>query len=97
MYMKLVSPNYAVRSLSLLPPEYVVRQEGNVFSLFASEKRERGKGVVPRPGTLPPPGQDRGTFPPMARAGVPPPPPDSARTVVRRGRYASCVHAGGLS
>ena len=46
----------------------------------------QAKGWVPSPL----PGQDRG-IPPS------PPPPAKARTVVRCGQYASCVHAGRLS
>ena len=58
---------------------------------------QEGEGVsqAPRPplvrtGVPPPPWQDRGTPPSPLQ-------PDRARTAVRRGRYAFCVRAGGLS
>ena len=48
-------------------------------------------------GTPPPTGTDWVTHPP---AGVPSPPPGTGQQMeylIRRGRYTSCVHAGGLS
>ena len=70
-------------------------------------------GVPPPPARTgqgyPPPGQDRtGVYlgqdrtwvNPLPGTGVPPPPPETkqhSEHLLRNGRYASCVHAGGLS
>ena len=48
----------------------------------------------PSPPLSPQPGQ---VPPPSSPLSPPPPGQDRARTVVRSGRYASCVHIGGLS
>ena len=84
--------------------------EGTVFSLFVSPHLggvggtlvrsgrgvphlRYGRGVPPGPGMGDPPGQ---TWDAQTWDQVPPPPRHSEH-LRRGGRYASCVHAGGLS
>ena len=81
-----------------LPPV----SEGWMFSQVSVCPRGGGGGqgredkVLLPPLTPPSPSQDRG--PKQPGQGTPPPsPPDRARVAVRRGRYDSCVYAGGLS
>ena len=132
------------RKFVLLPPAYVVRREGNSFTLLVCPHLGRGypypimlcnisqnamgqtpggtlpdpaggggtlpgpAGGVPRSGT-PRPGQDGG-YPAggVRRSGTSPPPTRCGRGggtqlgqqkeyLLHGWRYASCVHAGGLS
>ena len=93
----------------LLPPAYLVRREGTVFTgVCLSTGGEGGSGQVPPRGGYPGPGT-----PPRGgtRVRVPPPggywvryPPGGGTRVGQQkeyslhgGPYASCVHAGGLS
>ena len=87
-----------------LPPAYVVRREGNSFTLF----------VCPHLGGVPgtPPGGTQWGYPGNPPTGYPGgyqvPPGGGTRGggtqlgqhreyLLHSGRYASCVHAGGLS
>ena len=87
---------YPMMLLPSLPPAYVVRREGNSFTLFVCPHRGGG---VPGSGTPPRGGGGGGT-----RVRYPPPGGGGGTRVGQQkeyslhgGRYASCVHAGGLS
>ena len=100
-----------VHDRELLPPAYVVRREGNSFTLFGSPHPGGGGPVSHNAlqhfpechgaaggGTLPGPAGGGGT---LAR-GVPWPGGGTQvgqhrEYLLHGGRYASCVHAGGLS
>ena len=63
-----------------------------------------GTGYPPRPGTGYPPGPGMGYppgpgtgYPPGPEMGYPPPTDQHSEHLLHGGRYASCVHAGGLS
>ena len=92
----------ATEKRTLLPPAYVGRREGNSFTLFVCphlggvpishnalqhfpECHGAAGGV---PGQVPPGG---------VPSQVPPPRPGQKEYSLHGGRYASCVHAGGLS
>ena len=55
-----------------------------------------GRGVSHDGSTLPKPGEDEGN-PPPAWDVIPPGIGQLMEYLIRRGRYASCIHAGGLS
>ena len=72
--------------LHLLPPAYVVRREGNIFTLFVCPHLGEGGQVQPGGGGQVQPAGGGGQS-----AGV------GQHLAPSCGRYASCVHAGGLS
>ena len=75
--------------LVLLPTASVVR-DGRLYFHFVCQSTPRG---VPRSG----PARGEGAYPGQVQLGGPPPPGTGQQMeyLIRRGRYASCVHAGG--
>ena len=83
-----------------LPPAYVVRQKGKIFTGVHLSTGKKGRTGIPAMTGVAP------CLPPLAITGVPSlpsplsaptPNQDKARTVVQRRRYASCVHSEVLS